>query len=113
MFKLKRLFVPVLISVCGCTVAQLTPEGEKVHVVNTISATDLVYYDKAGAVKCLYLADERNCINEMKNKAALIQASVILITSREGNQPCGLLGTNSTCVNMTADAYKRKSGTNP
>jgi hypothetical protein len=93
----------------GCSIARLSPEGSKVHVVSAITATDLVYYDLVGEVECIAMLDEENCLDDMKNKAASLGATVILVKSRSPGVSCSLLSDrDKTCISMKADAYRRK-----
>lgn len=94
----------------GCSIARLSPEGSKVHVVSAITATDLVYYDPVGEVECIAMLDEENCLDEMKNRAASLGATVILIKSKTPAVSCSILRNHDkTCVSMNADAYRRKA----
>jgi hypothetical protein len=98
----------VALTAWGCTTATLSPEGEKVHIVQSISATDLLHYEKVGPIECLFMADDRNCHNELRNEAAKIGATVVHITEKKTGQTCTIGGSNHSCVSMTADAYRPK-----
>jgi len=111
---LLAVLLAVTAAACAPKVLQLTPQGQQVQLVSTPPADLLVGYAELGTVTCSrgsgfipHRKAETNivhCQRELRNKAAELDAHVVVITSQQlGAGEC------SSCVTLVGTAYRRKS----
>lgn len=102
------LFVAVTGLLLGCAGPQMIPGAEQVRISKT--TPDENKYDFISEVSCDYgmnfgttSTNLRNCRNDLKNKAARVRASIVVVESESiGNSGC------PNCVSMFGSAYTKR-----
>ncbi len=109
-----KVFYSVVAAVLlmGCTHATLDAEAEKVVIVDSISPSDLLVYDRVAELKCLGMSSLDFCRKDLRNQAAAIGATVVKITSTEPAY-CALDALTGKgekkCLHAYGDAFKPKT----
>ncbi len=97
--------------IAGCTSAPLDSSGERVMVVDGISATDLLSYDYVTQLHSEGMQSVEFCRNDLRNQAAQKGAAIVRITSIEPDY-CAFdalqHGSPKNCFSAHADAFKPK-----
>ncbi|MBS1962365.1 MAG: hypothetical protein JST04_09130 [Bdellovibrionales bacterium] len=98
------------LSLCaGCaTTSELNPEGEKVFIVDAMTAADAKNYVFVGKVNALMMLTMDSARNELRNKAAKLGATIVRITE---NSPvsCSVDFENKdpkNCYQLDGEAYR-------
>lgn len=111
-----RKIVPVCffaLTIVGCGNASLTPAGEQVQVRDTLYPGDLFRYENIGSISSYNMNSANDCLNDIRNQAAMRDADFVHTTSIESTYCPWDTWDNQTrekkCFNMHADAFRRKS----
>jgi hypothetical protein len=110
-FMGKILFALSMALVTSCATGQLGSSGQRVMIVDSISASEMASYDYVDAIQSVGMASIEDCRNDLRNKAAAIGATILRVTSIEPAY-CGLGGFQPSapknCFTAHADAFKPK-----
>lgn len=105
-----------LFALAGCaTTSELNPEGEKVFIVDAMTAADAKNYVFVGKVNALMMLTMDSARNELRNKAAKLGATIVRITE---NSPvaCSVDFDNKdpkNCYQLDGEAYRPRTAADP
>lgn len=118
---LSMLVVMISISGCGSVPVDMSEQGSKVMIVDYIRPDERGNYQEIDQVKCKLGMNARTrsaniegCHNELKNKAADLGGSLVLVQNPDGSRyelgTTGrmFVGDCENCVEMKGLVFKKK-----
>jgi hypothetical protein len=105
-------FLPLLcLLLAACSTTTLDDRGDKVTIVDSISPTDLLTYERVTSLYSHGMRSIESCRNDLRNQAAKAGATVLRISSSEpANCAEDILSSGpKDCFNAHGDAYRPKS----
>ncbi len=100
-----------ILALSGCSMVELDPAGERVQIVDSISPTDLLSYEKVGAVRTVDTYSLNEGYDEVRNQAGKMNADVLRIWVAQPDRcTLDIIAGNEAkrCFRIEGEAFRKK-----
>lgn len=63
--------------------AELEPQGKRVVIVDSISASDLLFYEPLDEISSRAMMSMEDCYRDLRNQAGTLRADIVRVSSKE------------------------------
>jgi hypothetical protein len=78
-----RILILVSLLLTSCAVAELGPQGKRVVIVDSLSASDLLYYEPLDEISSRAMMSVGDCYRDLRNQAGALGADIVRVSSKE------------------------------